>query len=88
MWRDPLDELIADLDKVIEPEPPDYGVPSYDLWQLWFERLVPAVGHGWTPMTLEEAEAAAARVRQDPSFQAFEKRYPGWMGRRRKPAST
>ena len=76
MWRDPLDELIADLDRVIEPEPPDYGVPSYDVWQLWFERL------------FQGTEAETAATLRDPSFKAFEKRYPGWMGQRRRPESS
>ena len=42
MWRDPMDELIADLEQVAPPEPSPFGGNKKDLveWQKWACRLL------------------------------------------------
>ncbi len=42
MWRDPMDELIADLEQVAPPEKSKFGGNSEDFveWQKWSCRLL------------------------------------------------
>ena len=42
MWRDPMDELIADLEQVESPEKSKFGgnPEDYTDWQKWNTRLV------------------------------------------------
>ena len=67
MWRDPLDELIADLDRVVTPDP-----------QASFPSMADVIAVSDT--ILYGSAAAKARLPRDPAFQRVTAR---WAPRRR-----
>ena len=75
MWRDPLDELIADLDRVVTPDA-----------QAQLPSMTDFVNY--TSVILHGSAAAKARLPHDPGFQRFLARMQATLGRAADPAAA
>ena len=78
MWRDPMDELIADLEGTVEAEPSRFNdqMPSFLDMQIWTQRFLRA---------MDAAEMAGTDLAEvdptyDEEFAAFQARWPKWYG--------
>jgi len=62
VWEDPLDDLIAELERVVPPEPPEKKPAPEELQQRFFARLqADAARIVFSPeATLDEPDEAAA----------------------------
>jgi hypothetical protein len=75
MWRDPLDELIADLDRVVTPDPQAQLPSMVDVITI-------------TDTILYGSAAAKARLPRDPAYQRVMAHWQAMRGGSAEPASA
>ena len=70
MWRDPMDELIADLDQVAEAKPQRFNdhIPPLEELQAWAARILRA---GTDPAEIDPT--------REEELAAFQAKWPRWF---------
>ncbi len=82
MWRDPMDELIDDLDRVVPAtQPTEWGqMPSFEETTYWTDRVLYS-----RPMTKADLDGTAKPVKEDyeddPGFQTHMRKWREWRMR-------
>ena len=83
MWRDPMDELIDELDRIVPAkQPTPWGeMPSIVETQYWTDKVLYS-----RPMTPADLDETAKRVKEDyeddPGFQDHMRQWREWQTRR------
>ena len=77
MWRDPMDELIGDLERVVPVEQQTEWGELLVEFQIWTDRILS------TPLRPEDldgtAEPVTSDLADDPAFQDFQRRWRAWF---------
>ena len=82
MWRDPMDELIDDLDRVVPAkQQAEWGeMPSFEETTYWTDRVLYS-----RPLTPADLDGTAKPVKEDyeddPGFQAHMRKWREWRAR-------
>ncbi len=78
MWRDPMDELIADLEQVVEATPPQFNdqIPSVTDVQHWNARILRRADAEWDGKDPDELDPT-----YEQEWAAFQARWPHWCKR-------
>ena len=75
MWRDPMDELIADLEQVVPVTPPRFNdhIPPLEDLQYWAERALRCADAEWDGKHPSEVDPTF-----EEEFAAFRAKWPRW----------
>ena len=77
MWRDPMDELIDDLERVLPAKQQTEWGELLVEFQIWTDRMLS------TPLRPEDldgtAEPVTSDLADDPAFQDFQRRWRAWF---------
>ena len=77
MWRDPMDELIDDLERVLPAKQQTEWGELLVEFQIWTDRMLS------TPLRPEDlggtAESVTSDLADDPAFQDFQRRWRAWF---------
>ncbi len=82
MWRDPMDELIDDLERVVpaQQQTPWGERPSFEETTFWTDKVLYS-----RPMTKADLDGTAERVKEDyeddPGFQNHMRKWREWRTR-------
>ncbi len=81
MWRDPMDELIVDLEQALPPERERFSErPSHAEFCYWTDRMLYS-----RPLTPADLNGTAERVKEDyeddPAFQGHMRKWREWRTR-------
>ena len=82
MWRDPMNELIDDLDRVLPAkQPTEWGqMPSFEETTFWTDKVLYS-----RPMTKADLDGTAKPVKEDyeddPGFQDHMRKWREWKMR-------
>ena len=73
MWRDPMDELIADLERIVPPERPTFNddTPPLEELQAWADRMFRLADADWDGIDPDEVDPTFER-----EFAEYRARWP------------